>query len=143
MSVAAVALAVPVADHALKWLLRRALGPRSLSLGALGEVRVRRAPIWLLRAADVGSAALCGVWLAAAAGLVLAAGVLPLPGWSIGLVVGGSLSHALETWWRGSVSDYVRLRGWPAFDLADVALAIGGGGTLVALAVIVSGRIVP
>jgi|KBSSwiStaDraftv2_1062776.scaffolds.fasta_scaffold92422_5 signal peptidase II len=127
-------LAVPLVDHAFKWLLHRTLGVRSLSLGILGEVRMRRAPIWFLRGdARLGRAALCEMWLAAAGALVLAAVALPLPGWPIGLVLGGSLSHALETWRRGAVTDYVALRGWPAFDLADVALVIGAGGTLMAL----------
>jgi lipoprotein signal peptidase len=129
-------VAVPVADHAMKWLVRRALGARSLSLGAFGEVRIRQARIWLLRAsARSGSATLSALWLASAGVLLFAAIALSLPGWSIGLLLGGSISHLLETVRRGSVSDYVALRGWPAFDLADVALVIGAGGTLGAFAV--------
>jgi lipoprotein signal peptidase len=46
-------------------------------------------------------------------------------------MLGGSLSHAWETTVHGSVSDYVCLRFWPAFDLADVALTIGALGWLV------------
>ena len=117
----AVALvAVPVADHALKWLLHRTLGPRSLSLGALGEIRIRRAPIWIRRVGTrLGPAAMWGTWVAAAGALLAAAVALSLPGVSIGLVLGGSLSHALETSRRGAVWDYVALHGWPAFDLAD------------------------
>jgi hypothetical protein len=136
-------LAVPLADHALKWMVSRALGPGSLSLGALGEVQIRRAPIWLSRVGVRGSAALWGVWLAGAGALVLAGVALPAPGWVIGLLLGGSLSHALETWRHGSVSDYVALRGWPTFDLADVALVIGAGGTLTALAVVLLGTLPP
>jgi lipoprotein signal peptidase len=135
-TVALTLLAVLVADHAIKWALLRTLGPRSLSLGALGGVQMRRAPIWFLRGGvRLGPATLWSVWLAAAGTLVLAGIVLPAPGWSIGLLLGGSLSHAVETWWRGSVVDYVELHGGPVFDLADVAIAIGGGSMLMALAV--------
>ncbi|HJQ84012.1 MAG TPA: signal peptidase II [Candidatus Binatia bacterium] len=134
MLVLAVALlAVPLADQTLKSLLLRTIGARSLSLGALGEVRMQRAPIVLLRVGvrlDVWR-----VWLAAGGALLVAALAVPLPAWSIGLLLGGSLSHTIETWRRGSVLDYVGLRGWPAFDLADVALVIGAGGTATALAV--------
>jgi signal peptidase II len=54
--------------------------------------------------------------------------VLPALGGPFGLMLGGALSHALETSVRGSVCDYVCLRFWPAFDLADVALAVGALG---------------
>jgi hypothetical protein len=137
-------LAVPLADHALKWMVFRTLGPRSLSLGALGEVQMRPAPIWLLRVdARIGPSALWGMWLAGAVGLLLAGVVLPAPEWSIGLLLGGSLSHVLETWRDGSVSDYVVLRRCAAFDLADVALVIGAGGTLTALAVVMLATLSP
>jgi signal peptidase II len=135
-------LAVLVADHALKWLLLHALGPRSLSLGVFGEVRMRRAPIWILRVGRrPGPAVLWGMWLAGAGALLLVAAALPLPGSSIGLLLGGSLSHALETSRRGAVCDYVALHGWPAFDLADVALVVGASGTLLALAVAALGTL--
>jgi signal peptidase II len=129
-------LGVPLVDHALKWLVARSLGSGSLSLGALGVVQIRRAPMWLMRVRPrVDPAAVWAVWVSAAVALFLACVALCAPGWPFGLLLGGSLSHALETSRHGSVSDYVALRGWPAFDLADVALAIGAVGTLSALAV--------
>ena len=40
-----------------------------------------------------------------------------------GLLLGGSLGNAVEHAQRGAISDYVRLRFWPAFNLADAAIA--------------------
>jgi lipoprotein signal peptidase len=53
----------------------------------------------------------------------------PSYGGFAGLLLGGSLSHLLETTRRGWICDYVCLRFWPAFNLADVALTAGTIGT--------------
>jgi lipoprotein signal peptidase len=45
-----------------------------------------------------------------------------------GLLLGGSLSHAVESSLSGSITDYICLKFWPAFDLADVAIAAGAIG---------------
>lgn len=50
---------------------------------------------------------------------------------SWGLLLGGSLSHAVESSLRGSITDYICLRFWPAFNLADLALAAGAIGMIV------------
>ena len=57
----------------------------------------------------------------------------------VGLLLGGSLSNALESSLRGTVSDYVCLRFWPAFNLADLALAAGAIGILAELLMAVRG----
>jgi len=56
-----------------------------------------------------------------------------LPGseWCAALLLGGSLSHVIETSRRGRVCDYVCLRFWPAFNLADAAITIGTVGFIV------------
>ena len=69
-------------------------------------------------------------WSAGAATLVGVTALVPEAGWFAGLMLGGSLSHAIESSWRGSVLDYVRLRFWPAFNLADAAIAVGGIGVV-------------
>ena len=51
--------------------------------------------------------------------IILAAAVLKLPD------LAGSLSNLLEHVTRGAITDYVCLRRWPAFNLADVALTAG------------------
>lgn len=109
--------------------MHRALAHRAIALGSLGELRVVRARIWLARPPrHLSIAGIWGLWLAAAGSLAVAGWMFSIPGWSIGLLLGGSLSHAAEMSIRGSVYDYIVLRFWPAFNLADVALTIGAAG---------------
>lgn len=129
---------IPLADQAVKILLRRRLGTGSVSLGPLGSLRVIEARIWLSRSRHhLAVTAIWFVWLLAAVGLQAMAFWIPGCEWFAGLLVGGSLSHALEMTIRGRVSDYVCLRFWPAFNLADVAITVGAIGvvweTLVAI----------
>jgi len=69
--------------------------------------------------------------------LVIASNWIPSSALFVGLLLGGSLSNAVENARRGSVSDYVCLRFWPAFNLADLALAAGAIGTLAELLIAV------
>jgi signal peptidase II len=62
--------------------------------------------------------------------VALAAG-LPGSEWCAALLLGGSLSHMIETSRRGRVCDYLCLRFWPAFNLADAAITIGAIGSIV------------
>ena len=123
------ALLVPAVDHGVKRLVVARLGGRPVSLGALGQLRAVRAQIWSARAlGGLSLRAMWIAWLVATAASLAVATVAPQLGWAFGLLVGGALSHALETWRHGSVCDYVCLRFWPAFDLADVALTAGAAG---------------
>jgi lipoprotein signal peptidase len=123
---------VPAMDQVVKQLVRDRVGTGSLSLGILGDVRVVQTEVWAVRAVGrVSSATLWSVWVLGAVACVIVAAILPSSAWAFGLLLGGSLSHALETTFRGSICDYVCLRFWPAFNLADVALVIGGLGVAV------------
>jgi lipoprotein signal peptidase len=125
-------LLIPVLDQAVKGLVRARLGDRSVTLGVLGRIGVVPAPIWLHRGAGGGShAVMWGLWSGAAGVLAALCVLVPCLGWCAGLVLGGALSHAVETSRRGVVHDYVRLRFWPAFDLADVALTLGAAGAVI------------
>jgi signal peptidase II len=125
---------VPVLDHAVKLAVRHALAAGAVSLGSLGEVRIGLADLWIRRASPrVTPRAMWIVWIIAAAAVVVLDARLSWSGWFSGLLLGGSLSHALEISMRGAVCDYIRLRFWPAFDLADVAVAVGAGGLLAEL----------
>jgi lipoprotein signal peptidase len=87
--------------------------------------------MWLTRRGAAPNLALLWcVWLGAAAGLIVLTGFFPAWGWFAGALLGGALSHALETSLRGCIIDYVRLRFWPAFNLADVAITVGALGLL-------------
>jgi len=44
-----------------------------------------------------------------------------------GLVVAGALGNLLDRALRGYVVDFVHLHGWPVFNVADVAIAVGAG----------------
>ena len=48
--------------------------------------------------------------------------ILPV---ALGLVIGGSLSNLLDRVRLGYVTDFLDLRWWPAFNLADSFIVIG------------------
>jgi signal peptidase II len=48
--------------------------------------------------------------------------VLPV---SLGLVIGGSLSNLIDRVRLGHVTDFLDLRFWPAFNLADSFIVVG------------------
>ena len=118
-------------DQGAKDLLRRRLGARSY-----GSERGPRCG-WSARAcgslapiASRASAACgwCGHWQRVPSSrLPDGSRLSSLP---VGLLLGGSLSHAWETTARGSVSDYICSKWWPAFNLADVAITAGTVGIL-------------
>lgn len=123
------ALLVPIVDQAVKRFVRSRVAARPVSLGVIGQLRVVQTRIWMRRGLRPASLrAMWGIWVAAAAASVAISAVVPGAAWTFGLLVGGALSHALETTLRGTVCDYVCLRFWPAFDLADVALTVGALG---------------
>jgi signal peptidase II len=123
-------LVVLVGDHALKFLLRRVI-PNGLSLGSIGTMRIVAGQVWLRRNGDhFSDVMIWAFWLLAAVALIIVGIYVPFSAVFTGLLVGGSFSNALETFLRGSVSDYVCLRFCPAFNLADLALATGAVGIL-------------
>jgi lipoprotein signal peptidase len=128
MALAAGLLLVPVLDQAVKLVVLRVLAPASLSLGPLGKLEAVPSRIWYAGPDPIKR---WSIWFLASASLAAFTGFFPLSGWFVGALLGGSLSHALETSLRGYVIDYVRLRFWPAFNLADVAITAGAAGVLV------------
>ena len=127
---------VPLVDQAVKLFVLRGLASASVPLGPLGKLQVVRSRIWLARAGfGPHPATLWSLWLVAAGSLVVLSGWCPSCGWYAGALLGGSLSHGLETSLRGCIIDYVRLRFWPAFNLADVAITLGALGILAQLVI--------
>jgi lipoprotein signal peptidase len=132
-------LIVPLVDQGLKAILRRTLGLRSFSLGWFGSLRVKEAQIWWVRLVRNSNMAMIWLlWLFAAGAVATLTVLCPSCGWFAGLLMGGSISHGLESSIRGCVSDYVCLRFWPAFNLADMAITVGFIGT--ALGVLITIR---
>lgn len=124
------AVVVLIIDQALKRLLRATKGFESVRLGPFGSLRVVTGRLWVHRFFEQGPKALW-LWVIPAAGLVVASTWIPSSGVFVGLVLGGSLSNAMEVSQRGFVTDYVCLRFWPAFNLADVALTVGATGIVI------------
>lgn len=136
IALAAGLLLVPVLDQALKLLVLRELAPASVPLGPLGKLQVMRSRIWWARPGFRPSqATVWSLWFFAAGSLAVLSGLFPSCGWFAGALLGGSLSHALETSLRGCIIDYVRLRFWPAFNLADMAITVGALGVLVQMVI--------
>lgn len=129
---------VTVLDQAVKLLVLRRLGTRSVCLGPLGELRVVNSRIWLARwVPRVHGATVWGLWCWSAAVLAFLCSWFAMCGWFAGALLGGSLSHAIDTSLRGSVRDYVCLRCWPAFNLADVAITVGAFGVALRLLMVI------
>jgi signal peptidase II len=133
-------LAVPVVDHGVKAWLGNALASRSVPLGMLGCVRLVSGRIWLARIQRAPRPELVwGLWAMSAVCLFAATLLMPAGGAFAGLLLGGALSHAIETTRRGVICDYICLRFWPAFNLADVAITIGGAGLVWCLFMVMKG----
>jgi lipoprotein signal peptidase len=125
-------VAVLVIDHVLKLLLRATSGFQSVRLGPFGSLGMVTGALWVNRLSKQGPKALW-LWAIAAAWLLVASTWIPSTGVFVGLLLGGSLSNAMEASLRGFVTDYVCLRFWPAFNLADVAVTVGATGIVIEL----------
>ena len=126
MILALTTIAVVVVDQALKLLLRRGEF-QTVRLGPYASLGVVEGRLWVDRFGG-HSPKVSWLWAFSAAGLVVASVLMPASGIFVGLMLGGSLSNAVEVSRRGSVTDYVCIRFWPAFNLADVALTVGAIG---------------
>jgi lipoprotein signal peptidase len=125
-------IVVAVIDQAVKLLVRARLRALPLSLGPFGDICVVSNRIWMMRGSRVpGLLLMWALWVVAAVALAMLSARAPRFSVWFGLMTGGALSHALETSWRGSIVDYIRLRFWPAFNLADVALVIGAAASAI------------
>ena len=128
-------LVVPAIDHALKAFVIGYVGSAAWSLGVFGQISVVHARMWVVRLnRHLTGQVLWVIWFIAAAVSAVICATLPSFGWSLGLLVGGALSHLIEVSLRGSICDYVCLRFWPAFNLADVAITIGAVAVIVRVA---------
>jgi signal peptidase II len=125
MALVAGLILIPLLDQAFKLLVLRWLGRGSLPLGLMGNVQVVRTQIWLARVARCNPAVIWTAWISVAGVLAIATVLVPSCAWFAGALLGGSLSHAFETSLRGCICDYVCLRFWPAFNVADVAITVG------------------
>jgi signal peptidase II len=126
---AGVAVLVILADQASKAVVRGALdrGDVRELLPFLDLVHVRNSGVAFGLLADGGALLVVG---AAVALLALLAFVLghsgrPLVWLPAGLLLGGAAGNLLDRLRVGSVTDFLKLPAWPAFNVADIAITCG------------------
>jgi signal peptidase II len=128
---------IVLADQAAKFAVLSTLPEgRTFPLGSMLRIRpVRRSavaasalgvPRWLLLVIWLG-VLLAMAFLAPPAGLFDG----PVASMGLGAALGGAASNLLDRRLHGGVVDYVDLRIWPVFNLADAAILVG---VIVALA---------
>lgn len=126
MQLVVTAVVVLAIDQGVKLLVRSGQF-ETVRLGPFGCLRLITGRLWLRRLTEHTPNALW-LWAVSAGTLVVATAAIPSSRVFVGLLLGGSLSNIVETSLRGSVTDFVCLRFWPAFNVADVALAAGALG---------------
>jgi signal peptidase II len=126
---ALVALATVVADQAVKALVRSSVDPRETIdvLPGIHIVNVRNTGVAFSMLSDGGA-------LPIVVGLLALGGLLaffathlhrPLVWLPTGLLVGGAAGNLMDRLRAGSVTDFVKLPHWPAFNVADIAITFG------------------
>jgi lipoprotein signal peptidase len=124
-------LLIPLLDQALKFFVLFWLGSQSVPLGRMGKLQVVQTQIWMARAPrPLSLMVLWTMWVFAACSLIVVSSLAPSCGWFAGVLAGGSLSHGIESSSRGWICDYVCLRFWPVFNIADVAITVGACGLI-------------
>jgi lipoprotein signal peptidase len=120
-----------VADQLIKAGMLRWLSARAVPLGSVGRLEIVHGRFWWCRAGlSPQPGWIWSLWGSAAAALIAMAAWRPSLQIVVALLLGGSLSHALETTCRGHVIDYLWLRSWFACNLADLAMTAGSLGIL-------------
>jgi signal peptidase II len=121
--------AVVVLDQVTKALVRSALeqGERHELLPVLDLVHVRNTGIAFGFLADGGALLVAGtaVALIALMAFVAAHAGRPLVWLPAGLLLGGAAGNLLDRVHQGHVTDFLKLPGWPAFNVADIAITFG------------------
>ena len=126
---AALAAGVVAADQATKALVRSSLerGDEDSILPAITLVNTRNRGVAFGLFADGGL--LVALVTAAALAALLTFFFLnrdrPLVWLPTGLLLGGAIGNLIDRLAEGSVTDFIKLPAWPAFNLADVAITFG------------------
>lgn len=121
---------VLVLDQGAKVLVRDRISaghPRDVLGGTLRLVHVENDGVAFGRLS--GNAGLVGVVVALAL-LALVVYFLrhldtPLVWLPTGLLMGGALGNVVDRILQGSVTDYIKLPHWPAFNVADICITVG------------------
>ncbi|HET7572291.1 MAG TPA: signal peptidase II [Gaiellaceae bacterium] len=139
LALGAIALAALAADQATKRLVTTHL--------RLDEAVHVVGPFWIHHVRNSGIA--FGLFASATAGVIVLTAIAvawmlvyfarsgarhPILPVALGLVIGGSVSNLLDRVRLGYVTDFLDVRYWPAFNLADSFIVIGVGILIAALA---------
>jgi len=138
VSVGLVASAAVIADQLTKWVVssRLDIGGAAATIGPFSIHHVQNSGIAFGLFASATSLVIVATGIAVAWMLFYFARsgarhpVLPV---ALGLVIGGSASNLLDRVRLGYVTDFLDLRYWPAFNLADSFIVVGVGILLAAL----------
>jgi signal peptidase II len=129
LAATAMAAAVVAVDQLAKALVRGGLelGERHDLIAGIGLVNVRNSGIAFGFLADGGAALVVGTALALLALVFFFATHTgrPLVWLPTGLLLGGAIGNLIDRAREGSVTDFVKLPHFPAFNIADMAITFG------------------
>jgi signal peptidase II len=125
----AVMVLVIVLDQATKALVRSniALGDRDGVFPGVELVHVRNEGVAFSRFSGGGTIVAVIVGAALLALVVYFATHLdkPLVWLPTGMLLGGALGNVIDRIRYGAVTDFIKLPGWPAFNVADISITFG------------------
>ena len=125
----AVALLAIVLDQATKALVRSnvAIGDSDGVLPGVQIVHVRNEGVAFSRFSGGGTivAVIVGVALVALVAYFATHLDKPLVWLPTGMLLGGALGNVIDRLRDGAVTDFIKLPGWPAFNVADIAITFG------------------
>jgi signal peptidase II len=124
-----VMVAVIVLDQATKALVRSgvAIGDRDGVFPGVEIVHVRNEGVAFSRFSGGGTvvAVIVGAALLALVAYFVTHLDKPLVWLPTGMLLGGALGNVIDRIRDGAVTDFIKLPGWPAFNVADVSITCG------------------
>ena len=125
----AVMVIVIVLDQATKALVRSgvALGDRDGIFPGVELVHVRNEGVAFSRFSSGGTvvAIIVGAALVALVAYFVTHIDKPLIWLPTGMLLGGALGNVIDRIRDGAVTDFIKLPGWPAFNVADISITFG------------------
>jgi signal peptidase II len=124
-----VMVAVIILDQVTKAMVRSnvAIGDRDGVLPAVEIVHVRNEGVAFSRFSGGGTlvAIIVGAALLALVAYFVTHLDKPLIWLPTGLLLGGALGNVIDRIRDGAVTDFIKLPGWPAFNVADISITVG------------------
>jgi signal peptidase II len=124
-----VMVAVIILDQVTKAMVRSnvAIGDRDGVLPAVEIVHVRNEGVAFSRFSGGGTlvAIIVGAALLALVAYFVTHLDKPLIWLPTGLLLGGALGNVIDRIRDGAVTDFIKLPGWPAFNVADISITFG------------------